>query len=92
MVKGFALLAVRGVLLGGNWNNGTNNGRWASNWNNSATNTNNNIGARCALPAKSLRCEHLKWSESKSLRAIRARHTIHRRASPFRDESHLIKM
>lgn len=34
------------VLFGGNWNNGSNCGSRASNWNNSPTNSNNNIGAR----------------------------------------------
>lgn len=34
------------VLLGGNWNDGANAGSRYSNWNNSPTNSNNNIGAR----------------------------------------------
>lgn len=34
------------VLFGGNWNNAENSGSRASNWNNSPTNSNNNIGAR----------------------------------------------
>lgn len=42
-------LNARGLIVGGNWNNGSNNGRWASNFNNTPTNTNNNIGFRCAL-------------------------------------------
>lgn len=44
--------ASRGLNSGGNWNNGTESGRWAANWNNSPSNTNNNIGFRCALPAE----------------------------------------
>jgi hypothetical protein len=36
------------VILGGNWNNGANSGSRCSNWNNSASNSNNNIGVRCA--------------------------------------------
>jgi len=40
------------VILGGNWNNGSNSGSRCSNWNNSASNSNNNIGVRCA-------CEHI---------------------------------
>lgn len=34
------------VLFGGNWNEGANSGSRCSNWNNSPTNSNNNIGAR----------------------------------------------
>ena len=34
------------VLFGGNWDNTSNSGSRASNWNNSPTNSNNNIGAR----------------------------------------------
>ncbi len=34
------------VLLGGNWNEAANSGSRCSNWNNSATNSNANIGAR----------------------------------------------
>lgn len=34
------------VLLGGNWNEAANSGSRCSNWNNSATNSNVNIGAR----------------------------------------------
>jgi hypothetical protein len=32
--------------LGGNWNNGVNAGSRSSNWNNTASNSNNNIGLR----------------------------------------------
>ena len=31
---------------GANWNNGSNAGVWASNWNNNRTNSNNNTGFR----------------------------------------------
>ena len=34
------------VIFGGNWDNGANCGSRCSNWNNSPTNSNNNIGAR----------------------------------------------
>ena len=39
--------------LGGNWNNGVNAGSRSSNWNNTASNSNNNIGLR-------LVCDHLR--------------------------------
>jgi hypothetical protein len=35
-------------LLGANWNNGVNAGSRSSNWNNSASNSNNNISLRVA--------------------------------------------
>jgi len=34
------------ALFGGNWNNGSNAGSRCSNWNNTASNSNNNIGSR----------------------------------------------
>ena len=34
------------VLFGGNWDNAANSGSRASNWNNSPSNSNENIGAR----------------------------------------------
>lgn len=34
------------VIFGGNWNNGTDSGSRASNWNNSPSSSNNNIGSR----------------------------------------------
>jgi hypothetical protein len=34
------------AILGGNWNNGSNAGSRCSNWNNTASNSNNNIGSR----------------------------------------------
>jgi len=34
------------VNLGGNWNNGANAGSRSANWNNSPSNSNNNIGGR----------------------------------------------
>jgi hypothetical protein len=39
---------VNGIvaIFGGNWNESANSGSRASNWNNSPTNSNNNIGAR----------------------------------------------
>ena len=43
-------LRARGCafLRGGNWNNGANAGAFTLNLNNAPTNTNNNIGFRCA--------------------------------------------
>ncbi len=37
------------VLRGGNWNGGDNYGVFSTNLNNGPTNTNNNIGFRCAV-------------------------------------------
>lgn len=37
-------------VVGGNWNNGSNAGVFNRNWNNSRSNSNNNVGFRCALP------------------------------------------
>ena len=42
------------VLFGGNWDNTSNSGSRASNWNNSPTNSNNNIGARGVCENKEL--------------------------------------
>ena len=42
------------VLFGGNWNEGANSGSRASNWNNSPTNSNDNIGARGVCEDKEL--------------------------------------
>ena len=36
-------------LLGGNWNNSSNAGVWAVNFNNSRTNSNNNVGSRAVI-------------------------------------------
>jgi len=36
------------VILGGDWDSGVDCGSRCSNWNNSASNSNNNIGVRCA--------------------------------------------
>ena len=35
--------------MGGNWNNGSNAGLWYLNWNNSASNSNNNYAGRFAM-------------------------------------------
>jgi hypothetical protein len=40
---------VDALLRGANWNNGSNAGLFAVNLNNAPTNTNTNIGLRCAL-------------------------------------------
>lgn len=37
---------MQAAIFGGNWDNGSNCGSRASNWNNSPTNSNSNIGAR----------------------------------------------
>jgi hypothetical protein len=34
------------LISGANWNNGSNAGVWAANWNNARTNSNNNVGFR----------------------------------------------
>jgi len=39
---------MRGFIRGGNWNNASNAGLFALNLNNAPSNTNNNIGFRCA--------------------------------------------
>ena len=39
----------RGAIAGGNWNNTSQTGRFALNLNNAPSNTNNNIGSRCAV-------------------------------------------
>lgn len=36
------------MILGGNWNNGSNSGSRSANWNNAPSNSNNNIGGRGA--------------------------------------------
>ncbi|NCU26597.1 hypothetical protein EOM86_07740 [Candidatus Nomurabacteria bacterium] len=36
------------LISGGNWNNTSNAGVWALNLNNNRTNSNNNVGFRCA--------------------------------------------
>lgn len=40
------------LIVGANWNNGSNAGVWARNWNNNRTNSNTNAGFRAdsALP------------------------------------------
>lgn len=38
----------RGFIRGGNWNNGVNAGAFTLNLNNAPSNSNNNIGFRCA--------------------------------------------
>lgn len=43
------MAGLRFVHRGGNWNNGTNNGVFYFNGNNTRTNTNTNIGFRSAL-------------------------------------------
>ena len=39
-------MGINAVIFGGNWDNGANCGSRASNWNNSPSNSNNNIGCR----------------------------------------------
>lgn len=45
---GQALVRAYFPIVGGNWSNGTNAGLWYVNCNNSASNSNTNIGARLA--------------------------------------------
>lgn len=40
-------MGLNAVIFGGNWDNGANSGSRCSNWSNSPTNSNNNIGLRC---------------------------------------------
>jgi hypothetical protein len=46
--QGIRSTALRAFQRGGNWNNGTNSGAFTLNLNNVPTNTNTNIGFRCA--------------------------------------------
>jgi hypothetical protein len=39
-------MGINAAILGGNWNETSNSGSRCSNWNNSPTNSNNNIGSR----------------------------------------------
>jgi len=45
---GIESIARRAVLRGGNWNNETNDGAFTVKLNNEPSNTNTNIGFRCA--------------------------------------------
>lgn len=61
--------AVAG-LFGGDWNNGSNSGSRCSNWNNTFSNSNNNIGARaacdsrfCALPLVTRQADHFSCGQ-----------------------------
>ena len=47
----FAMGTPGSVLRGGSWNNNDNNARSANRNNNDPTNTNNNVGFRCARDA-----------------------------------------
>jgi len=40
----------RGLIVGGNWNSSSHNGRWASHWRNAPAGTNDSSGLRCAVP------------------------------------------
>jgi hypothetical protein len=46
-IKGRGLI-TRVLILGGNWNNGSNAGLWCANGNNDSSNVNSNIGSRLA--------------------------------------------
>lgn len=52
------------MLFGGNWNNGANSGSRCSNWNNSPTNSNNNISSRGV-------CDDFRSAKAKASRAGR---------------------
>ena len=45
-------MGINAVIFGGNWDNGSNCGSRASNWNNSPSNSNSNIGARGVCEGK----------------------------------------
>lgn len=49
------------LLSGANWDNSTNAGLGASNWNNNRANSNNNVGGRCDYSFAS-KPERAKWS------------------------------
>ena len=40
-------MGINAAIFGGNWAETSNSGSRASNWNNSPTNSNNNISSRC---------------------------------------------
>lgn len=46
--RGHVKLKARGFIRGGNWDNGANDGVFTLNLNNAPSNTNTNIGFRCA--------------------------------------------
>ena len=48
------------MILGGNWNNTVNSGSRTSNWNNSPSNSNNNIGGRGVCDVKDLALRNLR--------------------------------
>lgn len=45
-------------IAGGNWNNGSNAGAWAVNFNNARTNSNTNVGFRADSAPHSSSLEH----------------------------------
>lgn len=45
------------VLSGANWNNTSNAGVWAGNWNNNRTNANNNTGFRSDCMPRTQQCD-----------------------------------
>tara|TARA_R110002094_G_scaffold24263_1_gene36499 strand:+ start:236 stop:481 length:246 start_codon:yes stop_codon:yes gene_type:complete len=60
------------LISGANWNNGSNAGAWASNWNNYRTNSNSNVGFRAdSISPETQQCEtgnegdgFLPWAKS----------------------------
>lgn len=50
------------VILGANWNNGANAGSRSANWNNSPSNSNNNIGGRGVCDIKGFMLRHREVS------------------------------
>lgn len=67
---GEVLICADGFIRGGNWNNGANTGAFTLNLNNAPSNTNNNIGFRCASDRQNERyifkdlCPGFKRSQS----------------------------
>lgn len=63
---GKVLICADGFIRGGNWNNGANTGAFTLNLNNAPSNTNNNIGFRCASDRKSMSlCQpSLTWRQN----------------------------
>ncbi|MBI2597499.1 hypothetical protein HYW41_05050 [Candidatus Daviesbacteria bacterium] len=67
---GKVLICADGFIRGGNWNNGANTGAFTLNLNNAPSNTNNNIGFRCASDQKKKKVSLYRqneWQTSKDI-------------------------
>jgi hypothetical protein len=51
-------MGINAAIFGGNWNNTSNSGSRASNWNNSPANSNNNISSRGVCEDTSFKLLH----------------------------------